>query len=74
MEERNIMTTNDSKETANPIGFSEIPIKISIATTPEEKRESYHFRYQTYVEEMSKHLDDIDYEQELLSDELDEWL
>jgi predicted GNAT family N-acyltransferase len=52
---------------------SESSIKIGVAVTPEEKKEIYHFRYQTYVEEMSKHLEDIDYENKLLCDELDEW-
>lgn len=48
-------------------------IKIGIAVTPEEKKEIYHFRYQTYVEEMSKHIDEGDYANKLLFDELDEW-
>jgi len=52
---------------------SENSITIGIAITPAEKREIYHFRYQTYVEEMSKHLEDIDYVNKLLYDELDEW-
>jgi hypothetical protein len=51
----------------------ESSIQIGIAATPEEKREIYHFRYQTYVEEMCKHVEGIDYTNELLSDELDEW-
>jgi predicted GNAT family N-acyltransferase len=63
------MITNNSNATES----SESLIKVGIAITPEEKREIYHFRYQTYVEEMSKHLEDIDYDHQLLSDELDEW-
>jgi CRP-like cAMP-binding protein/predicted GNAT family N-acyltransferase len=52
---------------------TENSIKICIAITPEEKREIYHFRYQTYVEEMSKHIEEGDYANKLLYDELDEW-
>ncbi|AJQ28578.1 GNAT family N-acyltransferase [Pelosinus fermentans] len=64
---------NDQKTTSNTIVASESPIKIGIAITAEEKREIYHFRYQIYVEEMSKSIEDVDYENELLHDELDEW-
>lgn len=52
---------------------SESAIKIGIAITPEEKREIYHFRFQAYVEEMSKHIEEADYVNRLLNDELDEW-
>ncbi|MCC5468219.1 N-acyl amino acid synthase FeeM domain-containing protein [Pelosinus baikalensis] len=67
------MKAINSNIKSNTTETSESLIKISIATTPEEKKEVYHFRYQTYVEEMSKHLEDIDYDQQLLWDELDEW-
>lgn len=48
-------------------------IRIGIATTTEEKREIYRFRYQVYVEEMSKHIEGIDHDNKLLYDELDDW-
>lgn len=47
-------------------------IKIHFALTPKEKWEIYRFRYQIYVEEMSKQLSEADYENNLLYDELDE--
>lgn len=53
--------------------ISEGSINISIASTPEEKREVYHFRYQIYVEEMSKHIGKVDDVNKLLYDELDNW-
>jgi predicted GNAT family N-acyltransferase len=61
-------------QNANPISAetSEESIKISIATTVQEKTEIYHFRYQIYVEEMSKELTEADHENKLLYDELDE--
>jgi predicted GNAT family N-acyltransferase len=52
---------------------SESTIKIGVAITPEEKREIYHFRFHAYVEEMSKHIEEADYTNKLLNDELDEW-
>ncbi|MDF2633733.1 MAG: cyclic nucleotide-binding protein [Pelosinus sp.] len=52
---------------------SENAIKIGIAITTEEKREIYHFRFQAYVEEMSKHIEEADYVNKLLKDDLDEW-
>jgi len=64
MMNNNLQTTSCKKES---------PIKVCIATTPTEKREIYHFRYQIYVEEMSKHTADIDYNDKVLDDELDEW-
>jgi len=67
------MTNNNSQTISDIVKYSEFSIKINIATTPAEKREVYHFRYQTYVEEMSKHLGDTDYDNKLLYDELDEW-
>lgn len=67
------MTANDQKKMFFASGTSETSIKIGIAITPEEKKEIYHFRYQTYVVEMSKHFEDIDSVNKLLYDELDEW-
>ncbi|MCE5285813.1 MAG: GNAT family N-acetyltransferase [Pelosinus sp.] len=51
---------------------SEESIKISIAKRSEEKREIYHFRYEIYVEEMSKQLTEADHTNKLLYDDLDE--
>lgn len=48
-------------------------IIIGIAATPEEKREIYRFRYQTYVEEMAKHIMGIDHTHKLLYDDMDDW-
>jgi len=67
------MINKDQKTMSYTTGTSESSIKIGIAITPEEKREIYHFRYQTYVEEMSKHIEEGDYANKLLYDELDEW-
>lgn len=67
------MINNDPQTISIVIENPENSIKIGIAITPAEKREIYHFRYQTYVEEMSKHLKDTDYTNKLLYDELDEW-
>lgn len=53
--------------------ISKNSIEICVAKTPAEKREIYHFRYQIYVEEMSKHLAEADHNNKLLYDELDEW-
>jgi predicted GNAT family N-acyltransferase len=53
--------------------ISEGSIIIGIAITPAEKREIYHFRYQVYVEEMSKHIEKVDNVNKLLYDDLDEW-
>ncbi len=52
---------------------SESSININIAISAAEKREVYRFRYQTYVEEMSKHPKEADYDNKLLYDELDDW-
>lgn len=48
-------------------------IKISIATTPEEKREIYRLRYAVYAEEIGYDLVGADHKNKLLYDELDEW-
>jgi hypothetical protein len=47
-------------------------IQIGIANSSEEKESIYHFRFQTYVEEMSKNPKDIDYNNKLLYDDLDD--
>ena len=49
------------------------PLIVSIATTAEEKKAIYAFRYRVYVEEMSRQLKPIGNDQELLYDEMDEW-
>jgi len=67
------MINNDPQTMSSATENSENLIKIGIAITPAEKRELYHFRYQIYIEEMSKHLEDTDYTNKLLYDELDEW-
>jgi len=67
------MTNNDSKTMSHATENLESSITIGIATTPMEKKEIYHFRYQIYVDEMSKHIANIDYANKLLYDELDEW-
>ena len=61
---KTVADTKESPDTA---------IRIGIATTAEEKREIYRFRYQTYVEEMSKSIEGIDHVNKLLYDELDDW-
>ncbi|WP_371377747.1 Crp/Fnr family transcriptional regulator [Sporomusa aerivorans] len=67
------MINKDTKNNSWSAETPNDPIKICIATTPEEKREIYHFRYKIYVEEMSRHLDEVDYDNKLLYDEQDEW-
>jgi hypothetical protein len=53
--------------------ISEGSINIGIATTPAEKREVYRFRYQIYIEEMSRHIKKVDNVNKQLYDELDKW-
>lgn len=48
-------------------------IKVSIATTPEEKKEIYRLRYTIYTEEIGYDLVGADHKNKLLYDELDEW-
>jgi hypothetical protein len=48
-------------------------LTVGIATTVEEKKAIYAFRYRVYVEEMSRQLKPIGNDQELLYDEMDEW-
>lgn len=66
---KNSMSTTvaDTKESPDTA------IRIGIATTAKEKKEIYRFRYQTYVEEMSKSIEGIDHINKLLYDELDDW-
>lgn len=52
---------------------SDNSIKIGIAMKQWEKDEIYRFRYQTYVEEMSKRIDSADHKNKVLCDELDPW-
>ncbi|VBB09767.1 acyl-coa n-acyltransferase [Lucifera butyrica] len=49
------------------------PIKIGIATTPEEKREIYRFRYTIYADEVAFNLISVDRKNKLLYDQMDEW-
>lgn len=51
----------------------EAAIQIAIATTSKEKESIFHFRYQIYIEEMSKNTFDADHKNRLLYDELDKW-
>lgn len=55
------------------VSTKEEPIRIGIATTPEEKREVYRFRYNIYAEEIGYNLAKADHQNKLLYDELDEW-
>lgn len=48
-------------------------IHIGIATTASEKKKIYHFRYQIYIEEMSRPIAKVDHVNKLLYDEFDEW-
>ncbi|CVK20699.1 cyclic nucleotide-binding domain-containing protein [Sporomusa sphaeroides] len=67
------MITNNEKTNSCSTIIAENSIEICVAKTPAEKRAIYHFRYQIYVEEMSKHLVAADHDNKLLYDELDEW-
>jgi len=67
------MINNNTKTNSYSTETSENSIKICVAITPAEKREIYRFRYQIYVEEMSKHIAEADYDNKLLYDEMDEW-
>ena len=67
------MLNNYQKTTSYPAEDSEGAIQIGIATTPSEKKEVYHLRYNIYIEEMSKHLSNADHINKLLYDEVDEW-
>ncbi|GMA97961.1 cyclic nucleotide-binding domain-containing protein [Pelosinus sp. IPA-1] len=53
--------------------ITEGSINIGIASTSLEKREIYQFRYQIYIEEMSKRIEKVDNVNKLLYDEFDEW-
>lgn len=67
------MINNNQKTMSCAIEAPESLIKVGLAITSEEKREIYHFRFQAYVEEMSKHIEEADYANKLLYDDLDEW-
>ena len=67
------MLNNYRQPVSCSTGSSESSIKICIATTPEEKEAIYRFRYHTYIQEMSKHPREADYDNKLLYDELDKW-
>ena len=47
-------------------------LKVQVATTPEEKREVYQFRYRVYIEEMKKSLRYANHAEKILKDQLDE--
>lgn len=67
------MVIRNSQTVSSPAEGQENTIQISVAITPEEKRRVYQFRYQTYVEEMSKHIKEIDHTNKLLYDKMDMW-
>ncbi|SCM81044.1 Cyclic nucleotide-binding protein [uncultured Sporomusa sp.] len=67
------MINNNEKTNSYATIIAENSIEICVAKTPAEKREIYRFRYQIYVEEMSKNLAEADHNNKLLYDELDEW-
>lgn len=67
------MKNNCEQSVVNPIEEINNSIKVGIAITPEEKQEIYRFRYQIYIEEMSKNLQDADYKNKMIYDELDDW-
>lgn len=67
------MINSDQKTMSYTAETSESSIKIGIAITPKEKKEIYHFRYQIYIEEMLKNIEEVDYANKLLYDELDKW-
>ncbi len=58
---------------ATSVSTKEEPIRIGVATTPEEKREVYRFRYSIYAEEIAYELPYADHENKLLYEELDGW-
>ncbi|MBP2629366.1 MAG: cyclic nucleotide-binding protein [Firmicutes bacterium] len=67
------MTTNYQKSLTTTNEISKESLILGIATTSAEKKEIYQFRYQVYVEEMSKQLEKVDTANKLLYDEFDEW-
>lgn len=67
------MKTNYEQSVVNQAEEISNSIKVGIATTPEEKQEIYRFRYQIYIEEMAKNLQDADYKNKMIYDELDDW-
>ncbi len=67
------MTINNMKTVVDSTESLEAPITIGIANNLEEKKEIYQFRYKIYIKEMSKQLEETDYENQLLYDEFDKW-
>ncbi|MBP2631639.1 MAG: cyclic nucleotide-binding protein [Firmicutes bacterium] len=63
------MSMND----LNTMSVPKEPVKLGVATTPEEKQEVYRFRYRIYAEEMSKRFPNMDHKNKVLYDELDDW-
>jgi len=54
------------------VSTKEEPIRIGVATTPEEKREVYRLRYNIFAEEIGYDLSEVDHQNKLLYDDLDE--
>ncbi|HML34607.1 MULTISPECIES: cyclic nucleotide-binding domain-containing protein [Sporomusa] len=67
------MINNNEKTNSCATIISEDSIEICVAKTLEEKEEIYHFRYQIYVEEMSRHFAEVDYDNQHIYDEMDDW-
>ncbi|SDF19574.1 GNAT family N-acyltransferase [Sporomusa acidovorans] len=67
------MIINNEKTNSCVTVTPENSIKICVAKALEEKKEVYRFRYQIYVEEMSRHFEEVDYNNKLIYDKLDEW-
>lgn len=67
------MEKNNLRIISSSVESPEQSIIIGLAITPEEKIEIYRFRYQIYIEQMSKSLEGADHTNKLLYDELDEW-
>ncbi len=47
-------------------------LKVQLATTPDEREAVYAFRYQVYVDEMGKPMDEADHERRIVRDPADE--
>ncbi|WP_222427833.1 Crp/Fnr family transcriptional regulator [Sporomusa sp. KB1] len=56
----------------NVVNLSDKSLTIGIATTPQEKKEIFRFRYHVYAKEIGHRLASIDHRKEMLCDELDE--
>ncbi|WP_371381221.1 cyclic nucleotide-binding domain-containing protein [Sporomusa aerivorans] len=57
----------------NVVSLSDKSITIGIATTPQEKKEIFRFRYHIYAKEIGHRLASVDHRKEMLCDELDEF-